>query len=164
MKEILLTQGYVAIVDDEDAERISRFKWHITINKSKNSHHVYAEATPKYRYRISMHRLIAGAGVGNEVDHINGNTLDNRRNNLRLCTRSQNNGNQRKTRGSSRYKGVCFDKQTGRWRAQIAHNGKRMKIGRFDIEEAAARAYRMKARELFGEFASDNLTDGYMPS
>jgi hypothetical protein len=156
MPEIALSRGFVALVDSDDLPLVCQYQWHVACRKSTHSTRHYAEATPRYRHNILMHRLIMGAQRGDEIDHVNGNPLDNRRCNLRFCTRSQNNANQRKTRGSSRFKGVCFDKQTGKWRAQISYHGKRIKVGRFVTEEAAALAYQSIARELFPEFGTRN--------
>jgi hypothetical protein len=104
-----------------------------------------------------MHREIAGAPKGMVVDHIDGNELNNRRSNLRVCTVSQNHQNRRRTWGRSRYKGVCFLKKRNKWKAEIMVNRKHIHIGCFDEEEEAAKAYDKKAAELFGEFAYFNL-------
>jgi hypothetical protein len=115
-----------------------------------------------------MHREILGLNHGDRslVDHRNGNTLDNRRCNLRLATRAQNvfNTAKRKAKATSKYKGVTWSKQAssngtkydGKWRAQIRHNSKLIHIGMFTNELEAARAYNSKAKELFGEFARLN--------
>jgi len=94
---------------------------------------------------------------GLEVDHINGNTLDCRRLNLRLCTHKQNLANQKKQSGrSSQFKGVSFSKSRGKWEAYIKTDGKKKHLGRFDTEEAAAYAYDLEAFRLFGWFAKLN--------
>jgi hypothetical protein len=151
VKEIPLTQGKVALVDDEDFERVNRFKWCAT--KSKYSH--YARRTLK---SISMHRMIISAPSGFDVDHINGNGLDNRRENLRICTRSQNQWNMNNVRkGSSNYKGVSWNKCALKWAAIIQKNYKTYFLGYFESEIEAAENYDAKARELFGPFAKTNF-------
>ncbi len=100
-----------------------------------------------------MHRQIMGAPAGMVVDHVNHKTLDNQRENLRVCTQSQNNANQRKTRGASRFKGVAWHKRTGKWHARIGKNGRRHHLGCFNNEALAAQAYNAAALEHFGEFA-----------
>jgi len=106
-----------------------------------------------------MHRVILKAPEDKFIDHINHNGLDNRKSNLRICTMQQNAWNMRKQRGNrvSQYKGVTRRNDTGKWQARIICNRKRISIGCFDDEMAAAMAYDNKAKELFGEYAALNL-------
>lgn len=153
MLQIKLTQDKVAIVDDKDYELISQHKWFAHRYKNK----FYADANFKEgnKYKtIRMHRIITGAGVGEEVDHINGDTLDNRRENLRICTKTQNRQNRHYGYGSSSYKGVYWHKHSKKWCAQIIRS---TFIGYFDSEEEAARAYDKAAIDLFGEYARLNF-------
>jgi hypothetical protein len=107
-----------------------------------------------------MHRQITSAPPGLVVDHINHNGLDNRKDNLRLCTRAQNALNQRPRKGtSSRYKGVYWHERDKRFYAQISHKGRRYHLGSYKSEIQAAKAYDKKAKELFGEFAHLNFPD-----
>ncbi len=146
--KIPLTQGYFAIVDADDYEYLSQYKWHVKIKGNR-----------RYAYRtqggkcIAMHRQILNAPPGMHCDHINHDGLDNRRANLRLCTPQQNACNRKPLERTSRYKGVfwCYEKK--RWRAEIRHNGRLIHIGYFDYEADAAIAYDDYAAELFGEFA-----------
>lgn len=148
MKEISLTQGMIAIVDDEDYEELSKHKWHFM-----KVHAGYAARNNSYKIQY-MHRLIASAGDGMVVDHINGNTLDNRRCNLRVCSQSQNTKNKGIRKGK-KTKGVSLRK-SGRWSARIFSDGVSFHIGTFDTEEEAADAYKAESLRLHGEFSSLN--------
>lgn len=107
--------------------------------------------------RVFLHRLIAEPPAGMLVDHINGDSLDNRRDNLRCCTHRQNSQNMRKYSGKHRFKGI---RQEGRrWRAEIRREGRTQHIGTFDNDVDAALAYDNAARELFGEFARPNFAN-----
>jgi len=152
-KLIPLTQGKFAIVDAEDYEELSRYKWHV----NKGGRTDYAKSQKKGK-AIKMHRLLMRAPKGLFVDHINHNGLDNRKSNLRLCTRIENLRNQLPRRGgASQYKGVGWHKKSKKFVARIYMEGKRMHLGYFDDEIEAAKAYDKKAKELFGEFAFLNF-------
>jgi len=152
---IPLTQGKFAIVDAEDYDRLAKYKWHC--RRSKNKFYAY-RTERKTRKTIGMHREILGAPPGLLVDHIDGNGLNNRKSNLRLCTYSQNTYNRRPNRNSiSKYKGVTYHKRNKKWEAKIILNGKFIYLGGFDDEIEAALAYDRKAAELFGEFAYLNF-------
>jgi hypothetical protein len=148
-KKIPLGHGQFAIVDDEDYEKVCRYKWH-AMSGSKNPHH-YAVT------KIRMHRLVIDAPPDFMVDHINGDTLDNRKANLRLCTNSQNQQNTASRGGSSKYKGVSFLKKKGKWIAAFQFDSHRYYCGMWDSEEDAARAVDKKRGEVCGDFASKNL-------
>lgn len=158
VRTIPLTRGYVATVDDEDYEQVSGHKWFAEVRP----HAVYAKCMVRVNGAITtvyMHRVVVGAGPGEEVDHVNHDGLDNQRSNLRLCVGSQNQGNQRRRQGaSSRYKGVTRDKQKGKWRTQIQLNGARRRLGRFTDEIEAAKAYDEAALFQWGEFACLNFS------
>lgn len=147
MTKIQLSKTKYTIIDDEDYDRVSRYNW------SYNSG--YARCLSR---NIYLHRLILNPPNDKQIDHINHNTLDNRKNNLRICSGAENCKNTNSHKDSvSRFKGVCFDKQTKKWQSQIYINGYQVKIGRFDNEIDAARAYDDLASEHFGEFAKFNL-------
>jgi hypothetical protein len=103
---------------------------------------------------VYMHRFLMNPAVGMTVDHINKDTLDNRKANLRVCTNQQN--VMGKCGHGASYKGVSFYKRTGKWVAKIKHNYVTINLGYFDDETEAALAYNKKAKELFGEYATLN--------
>ena len=152
---IPLTQGKFAIVDAEDYDWLSQYKWCAV--KSRET--FYAQRWSNGRV-VGMHRVIMHAPKGVICDHKNHNGLDNRKSNLRLCTSAQNQYNKRPKKGcASRYKGVVLRSDCKRWRARIGFNGKRIHLGDFDNQMEAAMAYDNKAVELFGEFAWLNFPD-----
>ncbi len=161
MKEIPLTQGKVALVDDDDYEWLIQWKWHY--HRSSNDRGGYAATWGSHnlspRPHTMMHRLILGATSGSQIDHVNHNGLDNRRCNLRLCTRSQNAANQRawdrcKT---SQFKGVSWHKSTRKWIAYGKAYQKMHHLGLFGTEREAAQAYNEFAVKTWGEFARVNI-------
>jgi len=164
-RKIQLTRGQYAIVDPERYEELAKYKWHVSWSRGGKYavRPVRSKKGGKYRQTIvRMHRVIIGAREGEIVDHINHNGLDDRIANLRIATPRQNNWNTRKRRCncSSKYKGVHWSREMRKWRARIKFNGRTILIGDYDDERAAARAYDVKARELFGEFAWLNLAAG----
>ena len=150
---IRLTRGKFAIVDAEDYGRLSRHKWHACGRKGC----CYACRSHNGK-TIEMHREILDAPAGMVCDHRNHNRLDNRRRNLRICTPSQNCQNRRpQPGGTSRYKGVYWNRDARKWLARIQHRGRLIHIGCYDYEADAAIAYDDMAIELFGEFACLNF-------
>jgi len=160
MKKIPLTQGQFALVDDEGFEELSKFKWYV---RKFNGRYCAARSSGKIDGKYSallMHREILGLKPGDGLvgDHINHNTLDNRRNNLRVCTQTQNLRNRTSRKGSSsKFLGVNWDKTNKKWRAQIKSSGKSVYLGCFDSELKAAKTYDEAAFEHYGEFANLNL-------
>lgn len=156
-KQIQLSQGKVALVDDEDFDRLAPHKWYVRKDKH-GKYYALRSAWGLMRKTVYMHREIIGAPRGMIVDHVNGNALDNQRSNLRLCTNSENMCNRGKqTDNTSGYKGVTWNSHRRRWQAQIKLNGKMVQSGRFDTPEDAARAYDEAARKHHGEFAKTNF-------
>jgi hypothetical protein len=154
-KFIPLIRGGFAIVDADDYEKLAKYTWYC----EHNSNTSYA-VRRKNRKRIYMHRQILNAPKGKVVDHKDSNGLNNRKSNVRLCTKTQNMRNRRPwLRCSSKYKGVSLDECGNKWRARITFNRKKIHIGNFDDEIEAARAYDRKAKELFGEFAYLNFPE-----
>jgi len=151
MKQIELTQGQYAIIDDEDFDELNQYNWCFS-----HGYAVRGVAISQGKYKTQyMHRFVTNCPDGFDVDHINHNTLDNQKSNLRVCSNSENRRNQkvRTYAKTSRFKGVSFYKRDGNWRAQIECNNKNKYLGYFANEIDAAIAYNNAAIELFGEFA-----------
>ena len=154
VRRIKLSWGKWAIVDADDYERVSMYRW-LAVEDGRCW---YAKTLRRDGMRISMHRLILDAPKGLFVDHIDHDGLNNRKSNLRLCTRKQNRRNRRPKPGcTSKYKGVHWCKGRNKFRANIYLNKKAIHLGYFHDEIAAAKAYDKKAKELFGEFAYLNF-------
>jgi len=155
MIEIPLTQGQVALIDDEDYELVSQYKWCARWNHNTKSYYAVTNIRKSdgTRTTLQMHRLIMDAKKGEEVDHINHDTLDNRKSELRLCTRSENGRNRgAQENNTSGYKGVYWHKPMGKWCAAIKLKGKRIYLGYFQTPEEAHSAYCKAAQELHGDF------------
>jgi hypothetical protein len=145
---------FQCFIDAQDFDLISQYHW--TLHKEGYS----IARVPGTKRQILMHRLIMGVVDKPcfEIDHINHNRLDNRRSNLRFCTRSQNIANSLKIKpGTSQYKGVYLDQN--RFHAQIGINNKRFNLGRFFSELDAALCYDIRARQVFGDYACLNLPE-----
>jgi hypothetical protein len=156
VKQIILSQGQVTKVDDDDYIWLLKWKWHSRKDKKNNCFYAVGRKTPKSKIE-RMSRVIMGVSgdVSVEVDHKNHDTLDNQRLNLRVSTKKQNIANRRKPKNNtSGYKGVYWDKCRSRWSVSVS--GK--KVGYFIDLKEAAKAYDKKAKELFGEFAVLNFS------
>jgi len=156
MKEIKLTQGKVALIDDADFEKISSFKWKARLVRTL----WYATAhVGNWRERkfIHMHNLLMNPPIGFIVDHRDHNGLNCQRSNMRLCTHAQNSKN-RSAYGASKYLGVAIrrNRDCTYWIAAIQSNKKRMHLGFFKSEKEAALAYNNAAKEHHGEFSNLN--------
>lgn len=183
MKEIELSMGYKALIDDEDYEIVSKSKWFAKITSKYNvtqyaSRNITTQAqrdfyssligSPVLGVQLSLHRLIMKSKPGEMVDHIDGNGLNNQKSNLRLCTVQQNAQN-RKTKSNNKagYKGVIRNKriQLGSrcWQAKISipETMKQITIGNFYTREDAALAYNEMAIKLFGDYALLNDLSEY---
>lgn len=162
-RQIQISKGYVALIDDEDYERVSALCW----NANESKYTTYAQHTfrdPDGRRRtVTLHRFILNTPAGLRSDHINGNGLDCRRCNLRPATAAGNARNRRKCSNKFPYKGIDQFRVNGRFRAVIQVNYKKLSSPFFDTIEEAARAYDDLARLHFGEFARlnfPNTTEG----
>lgn len=160
MKEIPLSRGLVALVDDDDYAELSQRTWNaMEVSPGK----VYAGAAtrrngkPSYEY---MHRALLNAQKGEYVDHVDGNGLNNTRENIRICTHAQNGSNRSgpQVNNTSGYLGVT-KRKPDRWSAQVTHKNKVHYLGWFDCPIKAARARDKKARELHGQFAYINIRE-----
>lgn len=166
-KQIKLTRGKIVIVDDEDFGQLNQHKWCV----SKTTYGSYVAVRrcrcfgDKKPHTILMHRQITSCPKNKDIDHIDHNTLNNQRANLRICNRSQNMGNSKTKLHSSKFKGVCWanggiykgKRYEGRWMAQIMYNYKNIFLGYYDSEIEAAFAYNVAAKKYFGEFAKLNV-------
>ena len=156
MKEIKLTRGKTALVDDKDFDWLNKYSWYAYV-KSKTH---YARTEIK-GVQYSMHRMILGLERGDKkhCDHINGKGFDNQRSNLRVVTHQQNCFNRKTILSISGYKGVslCRGYKSKKWLAYITINQKQRHIGRYATKVEAARAYNEAAKKYFGEFAYLNV-------
>lgn len=154
MKEIELTRGQVALVDDDDFEWLSQFKWYA----QKSGEGFYAhrgDYSSGKRRVVCMHRIILDAPISLQVDHANGDGLDNQKINLRLATSQQNGQNKRHPLRNNRLgiKGVYWNKKRKKYQAVIKYNGKQINLGRFSLLADADKAYRNAEAKYFGNFA-----------
>lgn len=156
MKKIQLTQGFVAVVDDSDYRHLVGFKWHAMVRQYKEKTWVYARRRSGDRY-VYMHRVILGLKNGEFGDHLDGDTLNNRRANLRKCSHSENMRNRTRHRRSAIFKHKGTSRDGNRWRATIVVGGKRTRLGSFPSEHEAAIAYDAAAKRLHGNFARLNF-------
>lgn len=159
MKTIALSQGFVALVDDEDFEALSRHRWFV-LRSARSAYARRQAAVGGRRVHLLMHRIILDAPSGMLVDHRNRDGLDNRRSNLRLCSPTDNARNRGAIVGASRYKGVAWDKNRGRWQVRLWIGGRQRSMGCFDSEVDAALAYDEAVRRHHGEFAVTNFGPG----
>lgn len=157
MREIPLANGKgVAVVDDEDFERVAAHRWTLMRQALGHREHRYA-LTQIDHVTVYMHRLVIGAPAGIRVDHVDCDGLNNRRANLRLCDQSQNGGNHRAwgRPTASGFKGVHRVRK--KWRAEIMVRRERFNLGNYETPEEAARVYDAAARHHFGAFARLNF-------
>jgi hypothetical protein len=149
---ILNISGYDVLIDDEDYNKIKNYKWHIRYCNESNRYDIYAY---KYNKAFRLYRIIMKENNSKiEIDHINHNTLDNQKCNLRKCTHQENIFNQRINKNNtSGYRGVSWNKYHKKWDANIKLNYKKIYLGHFKNKEDAKEKYNQKAIELFGEFA-----------
>jgi hypothetical protein len=159
MKLIDLKHGYQALVDDEDYDRLMKYKWWA----NKRGKVYYAVGYPKGQWLSStllMHRIILNASKGMLIDHKDRNGLNNQKSNLRICTKSQNIQNSRPWRSSTTgYKGVWYWKERNKFVAYLDFENKRISLGTHKTAIEAARARDIAALKYYGEFAYLNITE-----
>lgn len=159
MKEIQLNKGLVVLVDDEDFDLLNQWKWFAF--KGRNTYYAIRNNWHKGKNKcVYMHRQILGLQSGDKrhADHKDHNGLNNCRNNIRLCTNSENRYNMvHRSGGTSGYRGVDFIAKWNKWRARVNKDKKVYDLGLYESEQMAAVAYNQKAKELFGEFANLNV-------
>lgn len=143
--------GHKILIDDEDADLVREYTWTILDGYARSV------KTVRHPHSIAMHRLIMGAQKEQIIDHVDRNGLNNCRSNLRFCTRSQNACNSISKCGTSKFKGVSYVKDVGRWVSAISFNKKHYHLGFYRDETEAALAYNKAALELHGEFARLNV-------
>lgn len=149
MKKIILNKEKCVLVDNKYFDLVSKYRWYI-----HNGYALTDNMVDGKRTRTRMHRMIFGNKVGKYTDHKNGNKLDNRLQNLRICTNAQNMRNiPAKKQNTSGFKGVTWQKDCLRWKAQIKFNYKNIHIGVFKLKTDAALAYNQAAKKYFGKFA-----------
>ena len=162
-REIQLDKGYIAKVDTEDYDRVSEHNWYANVKKNGEVRAICYIKSRDKDTNLSMARFVMNAPTGRLVDHINHDTLDNRKSNLRICSKLQNQANRKMSKdNTSGFKGVV--KNGDKWRAQIKVNNKHTHLGSYDTAEAAAIAYDKAAIENFGEFALTNKMMGRFKS
>lgn len=164
--QIPVGDSHVAVIDKADFDLVAPHRWRPMVSKSGKT---YAY-TVIGRKTVLMHRLVAGTAAGFDTDHEDRDGLNNTRGNLRTATRAENVANTPKPKrkdgrpASSKYRGVTWDRQTRRWRAGIRINGRLHNLGRFDVEEDAARAYDAAAEAEWPGFPQRNLPAEVIPS
>lgn len=150
--------GKFALVDDEDFERINKYRWHFSGPYARCCIYLGGGRKNQKIRNILMHRIVMNTPEELHTDHINRNTIDNRKINLRICTPAENVRNSKKSKNNtSGFTGASWSKDKKKWVARIVFNYKQIIIGYFKNKREAAKAYDRKAIELFGEFARINF-------
>lgn len=155
-KWLPLSKDRFALIDEEDFERVSPWLWSVCVRQNPYSPYALRRQMHKTIY---LHRFIMNAPKNRDVDHIDGNGLNCRKSNLRVCTHAQNQYNYTKCakRTTSKFKGVHIDRDDGRWISRIKFKGKSINIGVFDTQEQAAHEYDKAAVSYFGKYAKLNF-------
>lgn len=158
VRKLILTKGKTAIIDAEDFNRLDKWKWSYKNNGyAVRRQHLGMKEGKQIAKMVMLHREIINVPNGMVIDHINGNGLDNRKVNLRICTHQQNAQNSKKRKGKrSKYKGVSWFGRKGKWFSRIKVNGKQVCLGYYYDEMGAGCAYDAAAKKYFGQFAKLN--------
>lgn len=154
----LINSDKFVMVDDCDFEHLIKFRWHILKGKRTNYCKIMTGKRDN-RKSVLMHRFLLNPSKGMEVDHVDGNGLNNQKSNLRICTAAQNRSNQIRNRPNktSKFKGVSWNRESKKWVSNIQHNKNPMFLGFFSNEIEAAKSYDQAAKECFKEFAYLNF-------
>lgn len=153
-REIKASRGEIILVDEADFDQLSKYSW---CTNATGYAYAYARGTGrKNRQTVTMHRLVMDFPKGMRIDHINRNKLDNRRDNLRICTNSQNLGNSIGYSKKTKFKGLDL-LPNGKWRARINIGGKSIHLGVAFTDRDAAKLYDEAAIKHYGEFAFTNF-------
>ena len=163
MKEIMLSHNLSALVDDEDYEGLSKFKWHLGTKRCGNQYAIRRIYVNGKKSTTTMHQDILKTPKGMCTDHINGNGLDIRKCNIRICSPRENCMNRKPQGGTSKYKGVSLHSKGGKWKCRIKTKGKIYNLGHYDSEKEAARKYNEVASMMFGQFARLNMIEEARP-
>lgn len=160
MKEIVINSErfgkHIVMIDDEDYELISKYTWSLLPSKNGQTYYAKTNLFNSKPASLQIHTLILKS-YGLHVDHIDRNGLNNQKENLRICTRSQNMMNKIKIKpATSKYKGVCWYDKYKKWNARIGVNNRRFCLGYFDTQEDAALAYNIAAKKFHREFCRLN--------
>jgi len=150
MKKIELSPSGYALVSDEDSPRLSEYRWYL--HKAGTKFYARGYRGKRGNGLVYMHRIVLSAGADKEVDHIDGDGLNNQRSNLRFVDRTQNNHNRKGV------KGFHFCRQTGKYRAEIHHRGRKHSLGRHDTADDARSAY-LAAKSRFNDLPHLELDD-----
>lgn len=154
-----LTQGYTAEIDSEDVHLVQGKLWYARVVRRGLVYAVRRERVDGRQITVMMHRVIADTPHGLDTDHVDMNGLNNRKVNLRHATHSQNQHNRVANQlSTSGYKGVTWDRSTGKWMAKIRHQGVSYTLGRYTSAEVAHSVYSKAAAEMHGTFANDGRT------
>jgi hypothetical protein len=148
---IINIAGYDVLIDDEDFEKVTSIDWHLLSGRGKVYFRKSKYLGQNKRKTILLHRFITNAPADKQIDHVNGNTLDNRKSNLRLCTVAENTRNCKKKKKTG-YKGVFFRKDRGKFTAQIRENYHIHFLGYFNAPEEAYEAYCEASKKYHKEF------------
>lgn len=161
MKRIKLTRGFFTKVDDDDYVVFNKERWQANVKSRRGKYKVSASRVKSFNGKpktLYLHREIMKAPIGTYVDHINGDTLDNQKYNLRICSNSENMRNRGvPSSNTSGYKGVSFSKDKNMWESKITHKYKTYHLGFFNTKEEAAERYNRAAKKYHKEFAYPNV-------
>ncbi len=156
---VVLTRWHVAFFSPDDLEKVSGGVWY-SDHRRDATYAARLTQTKNFRTKIYLHRLITGATKGVTTDHIDGDGLNNRRENLRVCSNIENCRSRHKARGRSKFKGVLWNRQNQKWKANITIDSRLKHLGFFDDDVLAARAYDRAVQVYFGEFCMTNEAMG----